>query len=904
MGRPVGPALALATLSCSTAPLPTAPEIKLEHRVETLANGLRVVVQPDPAAGLVALSLTYGCGAADDPPGLEGLAHLVEHAAFLIGAGPDRPDLAHRLRASTLSYNAVTRLHETEYLSQFPAANLHAVLDLEAERLADGGRTLAADAFARERNVVKNERRQRLEDDPARALHRLTMAEIYPPGHPYGRESAGSDESIARIQPADVGTFWRRCYAPRNATLVLAGALDPGPALAAIRERFGPLPPGEPQRASIGGPRPARRATIDAPAGAARLYVAWPLEARFGPGHEAQQMLASVLAGWLWGKLVDQEEVASASSVSLLEHPTHSLLFVEVTLKRPSLAKEAEGALMERAGVIQDFVNDRTLRWRREQAFTSRLFALESPYARARAIGDYVRAGQPPSRVRDDVFAIRVVPHQAVRELAARVLDPERASVVLLRPRKVAKSERPTPPPSAPHEGDDREIADEDADALPAIDSQARALGAGLAATRTFRLKNGLHVSVLRTGTMPIVTVRLTFASGFADDPPEQRGLGSVALETAGTRDPFLGRADLLDLGEIGAKQDSSRSADATTLWAKMPSWYVGPGLELFARRATAPFLGREAFYHNVAERRRSLARSRGDADVETWRRLQKYLYGEGHPYALGGASDRASLDRLTWSDAKDWLERTYVPGHARLIVAGDVDPAAVRPLIEAAFDDWDAADVPAPRAIPAAAGGAKTVLVPLEDVDQVVILVGYPTPAGLEDEAAFDLLRDVISRRASRLREALGATYGVSVGLENRLGPGMLWLNTAVGVEQVAPALHQLVDALEGVRRGERLERPVEIARRTLVRGLVAGALTSDRAASQLDFAARFSAGPAHAQTYFDRVLATPPDDVRRLAKRVLDPLRRVVVVAGPRKACEPLLAAGLGPVAIEGAR
>jgi zinc protease len=210
----------------------------------SLDNGLRVVVSEDHSAPVIALNLSYCVGSRNDPPGRAGLAHLFEHLMFQgsqeVGAGEHMKLLA-EVGATA---NAATGFDRTSYYETVPSSAFEFALWLEADRMASCTETLTAATLDSQRDVVKNERRQRYENVPYGTSGERMFALAFPPGHHYRHMPIGAMTDLDSVSMADLRSFGRTYYSPDNAVLTLVGDLDPDQAFLAVRRYFDDIPPG------------------------------------------------------------------------------------------------------------------------------------------------------------------------------------------------------------------------------------------------------------------------------------------------------------------------------------------------------------------------------------------------------------------------------------------------------------------------------------------------------------------------------------------------------------------------------------------------------------------------------------------------------------------------------------
>ncbi|HEY5933483.1 MAG TPA: pitrilysin family protein, partial [Kofleriaceae bacterium] len=235
-------ALVTATLGSCNPATPKFAFTHAERRGRLDSNGMRFVLMPDASTQLVEVDVRYEVGSREDPPGKAGLAHLVEHMMFnLRPDGEKAPPLMQSINDLTTFFNAFTNWDTTHYMNTARIENLDAMLKIEAMRLFYGCQTITPAEFLREREVVRNEIRERSGTAEGQ-IPQLVMSAIYPKGHAYERMIGGDDAQLTTITLEDACKFIKDYYVPERATVIIAGGIEVDPTVALIKKWFGRLP--------------------------------------------------------------------------------------------------------------------------------------------------------------------------------------------------------------------------------------------------------------------------------------------------------------------------------------------------------------------------------------------------------------------------------------------------------------------------------------------------------------------------------------------------------------------------------------------------------------------------------------------------------------------------------------
>jgi zinc protease len=255
---------------------PPRPASALAVTKYTLANGLEVILHEDHSAPVVAVNTYYKVGSGDEQRGRTGFAHLFEHIMFMGSENVPVGAFDQWLEAAGANNNGSTNQDRTNYYEWMPSNALPLALWLEADRMGFLLPTMDQAKLDLQRDVVKNERRERVDNVPYGRAYETVLAALYPAAHPYSWSTIGSMADLSAASLEDVKQFFRTYYAPNNATLVIAGDFRPDSARAQVQRYFGGIPRG-----------PALPARPDPGAGAPR--------ARHGPRARGQGAAAALL---------------------------------------------------------------------------------------------------------------------------------------------------------------------------------------------------------------------------------------------------------------------------------------------------------------------------------------------------------------------------------------------------------------------------------------------------------------------------------------------------------------------------------------------------------------------------------------------------------------------------------
>src|SRR6478609_1472899 len=341
--------------------------LRLPFDTYKLPNGLTVILSVDKTTPTVAVNVWYHVGSKNEAPGRTGFAHLFEHVMFT-GSGHVPYGLHDKLTEGVGgTNNGTTSNDRTTYYETIPSNYLESALWIEADRMGFLLDTLDLAKLNAQRDIVKNERRQSLDNQPYGRAGELLSQATYPSSHPYSWDVIGSMDDLSAASEADVKNFFRLYYAPNNAFLAIVGDFDPVQTKAWVSKYFGGIPHGaaitRPQVAPVTLPD-VKRLVYEDQVQVPRLYVQWPTIGEKNDDEYALDVLAGILSGPRTARLTkalvyDQQAAASVSAsqssnedvgeflMVITPRPGHSLTDLEAAADVVIEKMKAEGPTAE-----------------------------------------------------------------------------------------------------------------------------------------------------------------------------------------------------------------------------------------------------------------------------------------------------------------------------------------------------------------------------------------------------------------------------------------------------------------------------------------------------------------------------------------------------------------------------
>ena len=832
--------------------------LAIPYTTFVLDNGLTLIVHEDHSSPIVSVNTWYHVGSRNERRGRTGFAHLFEH--FFFNGSEHYPhgfrEAMDDLGAS--NRNGTTNKDRTNFYEDVPVGALERTLYLEADRMGFLAATLSEAMLERERGVVKNEMRQG-ENRPYGRVGREMDALMYPHAHPYSWSTIGSIEDLDAARIDDIREWYRSYYGPNNAVLTLAGDITPERALELVRRYFGDIPPGPPlSRLDQWVPRFDRniRQRMADRVPQARIVRAYHVPGWGDDDLGRLTLFASVLSGSksapLDRRLIHEKGLATAVSASVSDGEIAGLFRISATV---------------REGVDPDIVE------REIDAVVAALIdAGPTPVELARAQSRIIAGVVRGRAARDDLEVVEPrVGRSAERHALVEDVRARREPLV-----------------AADDAGDD-----------PALRA---------------RLGNGLEVMLLERHSTPMVRMALAVGASSAGDPASRTGIASLALELldegTATRSSF---AITDELAALGAEITSASGLDVSTVRLGTLSASLPRALQLYAEIIRAPSFPEAEL---ELQKRRTIAaieQQRADPTSAAMRLLPGLVYGTSHPYGqpAGGIGYESTVGALTREHLREWHRERFRPNNATLVVTGDVTMAALVPMLERVFGDWQSGDAPAVPIGPAAGTAhGRIFLIDRPGAPQSVIVAAHATdPIGADDDIALEIaMRTFGGIATSRLNRNLRLekhwSYGAFGGVRATRGPRMFSVVAPVQTDRTKEAMAEVAREIAAIAG----ERPI-----------VGEELASTMRNVTLRLPARFETLADLERAGLELVLFGLPDDywsgypekVRAISAPALDaaarrhvrPSELVWVVVGDRATIEQgVRELGLGAVEIVG--
>lgn len=874
----------------------TIPDITFEKHI--LPNGLQLILHLDRKLPIVHVNQWYHVGSKNEKRGRTGFAHLFEHVMFQ--GSKNAPDdyfaFVERAGANVREggVNGTTSNDRTNYFATVPAGSLEFLLWLESDRLATLTDALTQEKLDNQREVVRNERRQSIENVPYGRWHLLATEHLHPLDHPYSWPVIGSHEDLMAASLDDLIAFFKQYYTPNNLTLVVAGDFDPGEAKKLVMRYYGEVAPGPALD------RPARYipllagqriVEVNDRVPQERTYFVWPAPPYFERGEAELDVASIILSDGLSSRLnkvlvYDKQLASNVTSFNGANEIAGA--FVVIATARPGAALDQIEAIVSEeigrlaaTGPTAAELNRARTKW--EYEFVSGLERIGGFGGKADRLAQYNVFLHDPDKLKEDFARYRDLAAADVRDVVSQWLDTSSRLLLRFHPETSTREtagfaiDRAKPPEL----GADRPFT------APQVKSA--------------RLANGMDLLVVERPELPKVAVSLVTRAGTIADPSGKEGLAHLTVTTIDMGTSTRSALEIEDaLGDLGTSLSGFASREYSVLSFEVLKRNLAPALSIFAEVVRDAQFPSEEVEREKKRHLDALAQQSNNPGAVAARIRPMLAFGADHPYGRPGQGLPSTVNNIVRDDIVAFHHTYWKPASSALIFVGDVTLNEARQLAEAALDAWSGASAPqvsVPPPSPAPRG--KVYLVDRPDAAQTIVTQILPAPhRKVEDFYTFRLVDAVWggggfgTRLNLNLREDKGYSYGVfsSIGALSQVGSW--WASGGVQTDKTSESVVEFMAELKHLIGNKPIsEAELTAAKERRVRGYAQQFESLGRIASQVAELWALDLPMTELQREVDETSRATLQAIEAATKKYVDPSRAVLLLVGDRAKIEERL-------------
>lgn len=925
----------LAGLALSSCAQEQPNTLSIDYETYTLDNGLQVILHEDRSDPIASVAILYHVGSNREEPGRTGFAHLFEHMMFQESQHVGQDQFFAKVQSAGGTLNGGTSFDQTIYFEIVPISALEMSLWLEADRMGYLLPTVTQAAFANQQDVVQNEKRQRVDNQPYGHTSYVINKMLYPDEHPYNWQVIGSLEDLQNATLEDVRAFFQKWYGPNNATLVVAGDFDVEQTKAWIDKYFAelPSPPAQPDQS----PQPVtltetRRAFHeDNFARSPELNMVYPTVEQFSDDSYALSLLGELLSDGkdapLYKVLVVEEKLTPSVSAFQGSSEVAGTFRVRIRAFPGTDLGDVEAAIVAALARFEDEgFTEADLARIKAQTETAFYNGISSVLGKSFQLALYNEFAGSADYITQDIQKSLDVTSEDVWRVYNRYIKDQHFVQTSFVPRgdaglAVEGSERASVEEenitSAPAAGMTEGAAAEEAmELLPSSFDRSVEPPRGptpelkVPAIWSHTYDSGLRVFGVEHTELPLVQFSVNIQGGMMLDDPEKVGVANlmtdILMEGTANRTPLELEQAIDELGAFVNMYTTSTSVivQANTLARRVDETYA-----LVEEILMEPRWDEEEFARIKDETVETINRRSVNPAAVASRVYNKILYGPDHIMSNPTLGSAESVASITMDDMRAYYEASFSPTVTHISIVGDISQADAIALFAPLAERWEAKDVQWPE-LPATPEVTEPTLyfVDVPNARQSEIRIGhlalsqtdpdyYPaTVMNYKLGGAFNGRVNMI------LREEKGFTYGARSGFSGSRLTGPFTASAAVRSNATFESMEIFRDELAAYREGITAEE-LEFTKGALVQSSALRFETLGAIMSMLNQIALYDRPWDYVKQRGAFVQDLTLDAHRELAQRYIMPDQMIYLVVGDGATqLQPLNGLGLGtPIVLD---
>ena len=913
----------VSVLSAAAQTAANGPSFKVDFEKFTLPNGLQVIFHVDRSDPVVAVSLTAHVGSAREKAGRTGFAHLFEHLLFLesenLGKG-GLDKLTARIGGS--GANGSTSRDRTNYLQTVPKDALEKMLWAEADKLGWFINTVTEPVLAKEKQVVKNEKRQGVDNNPYGHTSYVIDKALFPADHPYNWQVIGSLEDLDNAKLEDVKEFFRRWYVPNNVTLTVAGDFDTAQAKKWVEKYFSEIKRGEDITPLQKRPGVVKETVKlyheDNFANVPELTMAWPTVEDYNPDSYALDVLSSYLSRGKRAPFykVIVEERKLAPNVNIFNSTSELAGNLELSVRaypdkdldEVAAAVNEAFARFEREGISEKDLS-RIKAGQETQFYNS----LSSVLGKGVQLTQYnIFAGDPGFAEQDIKNILAVTPADVMRVYQKYVKGRN----------FVATSFVPKGKPALALEGSKKaEVVEEKIvqGAEKAVDPNAAATyqrtpssfdrtieppygpapEVKVPAVWTDKLSNGMRVFGIENNEVPLVQFEIAIDGGLLMDDIKKVGVANLTarMMTQGTarRTPEeLEEA----IQQLGAAINVSAGTEDVRISVNTLAKNYAKTLELVQEILLEPRWDAKEFELTKQAVLSQIRQQQANPNAIAQNNFQMLIYGKDNIRSRSPLGTSESVNAITLDDLKAFYAKNLSPSIARMNVVGALNKATVVKSLDGLARSWKAKKVTVPTYVtPGTPARSQVYFYDVPDAKQSVLRFGYPALAATDKDFYPATVMNYIlggggfaSQLTQQLREGKGYTYGINSNFAGTRSAGAFTIASGVRTNVTLESA-QLVKSILLDYGKNYNENDLETTKGFLVKSNARAFETAGAKLNMLENVGKYGWKPTYVKDRELVVKNMTVQQIKDLSAKYLDANKMIWLVVGDAKTQLPRL-------------
>ena len=809
-------------------------KLSIEFEKYQLDNGLDVVLHQDKSDPIVSLAVQYGVGSNREKAGRTGFAHLFEHMLFQESENVPQDQFFKKIQDAGGTLNGGTWKDGTIYYEIVPNNALETVLWLESDRMGFLINTVTETAFYNQQEVVQNEKRQRVDNNPYGHTSWVIDKNLYPEGHPYNWQVIGELVDLQNATVDDVKEFYNSYYGPNNATLVLAGDFETEDAKALIKKYFGEIKPKtevaklEPQPVTLS--KTKRLFHEDNFATAPQLNMVWPTPQQYTEDAYALDFLAELISSGkkapLYQVLVKDKNLTSRTTAYNNSQELAGEFYITITANNGVNLNEVEAGIFEAFKIFEkEGVSGNDVERIKAGLETGFYNGIGSVLGKSFQLAQYNVFAGDPGFITTDIENIKKVTKEEVMRVYNKYIKDKPFIMTSFVPKGqlILITENSTKAPVVEEKiseniakivkNTNQEILKTPSNFDRSVEpSQGTSPKLNLPSTWTTSLKNGMKVYGIEQNEIPTVNFSLVMEGGHLLDDINKNGVANlitdIMMEGTANKTPQELEEEI---EMLGARINMYTTRESIVISANCLVRNFDKTLALVEEILLEPRWDEEEFARIKIKTINEIKRSDANPNVVAGRVYNKILYGKNHIFSYPTSGTVASVEALTIEDLKTFYYKNFSPSISNFHIVGAITKADSKNILASFGEKWKAKEVIIPSySIENNRNKASLYFVDIPGAKQSIINIGYISMARTDKDF---YLAEVMNYKLGGsfsgnvnliLREEKGYTYGARTGFNGSKIKGTFKASSSVRTnttgESVSIFKEEIADYKNGV--------------------------------------------------------------------------------------------------------
>ncbi|WP_412972834.1 M16 family metallopeptidase [Glaciecola sp. MF2-115] len=880
----------------------------IKYEKYELDNGLTVILHEDQSDPLVEVNITYHVGSAREELGRSGFAHFFEHMMFQGSENVDDEEHFKIVTEAGGTMNGSTNSDITNYYQTVPVNQLEKILWLESDRMGFLLDAVTQEKFENQRETVKNERGQRVDNQPYGLRFERTGEALYPVGHPYSWSTIGYVEDLDRVNVNDLKKFFQKWYGPNNAVLTIGGAIDKAQTKAWIEKYFGSIPRGPEVKKAPKAPATldeTRYITLEDKVHLPLLQITMPTVYAQHPDEAALDVLANILGGGKTSLLYKNMVQNGLALQAFAGHPCRELacefqLLALVNPQKVQSLKQMQTIIDETLAEFETRgVQDDDLQRTKAGIESSTIFGLQSVAGKVRQLASGEIFYNEPDGIQADIERYNSVTKADVMRVYNQYVKNKPAVVLSIVPKgkaELAVAEQNFSLPERKFEESTASVDDiKQADIKDDFDRSVQPTAGvnpivGIPDYWKHSFENGIDILGVDTDETPTVFINIAMEGGVLLDSVEKPGVATMTAQMMNESTALSSNVEMANrLALLGSSISFRSSGRYTNIYLSSLTKNLDETLVLLKEKLFSPGFKEDDFARLKQNTLQGLQQALKNPSTLASRARDIVLYGEDSILGMPSGGTTESVQAITLDDLKAYYDSYYRPNFVDMVIVGDL-PKQQAVAAVSLLSAWEGKDYNLPKfgEFENAAKGKIYLVDNPGGVQSVISILKHALVFDAEGEyfkaglMNFPLGGMFNSRINLNLREDKGYTYGARSGFSGGKVTGTFSAGADVAGQHTVASIQEFLKEMDTFRESGMTQDELELMKKAYTQRDALSSETPTRKAGILIRMLGYDLDKEYRERQKEIINNATVEELNALAKKWLDTDSMDIIVVG----------------------